>query len=197
MKDAKAYGELRVNGEFSLVGDKPSRSELAAQRASRPSASPVFERVLAIAATESLREHLESWSALIDALRDSDVPQAVAAIQSARDLGAISFDDSLGLIDVAVDPLVGNELELDREYHRLERASEECARRLGIDFGDGAADDVRPFEWRVLEHQRCRRADGVTAVVLRRFGEHRMANLLLANPEEYARLRDDHIVGGK
>jgi hypothetical protein len=138
---------------------------------------------------------LLAWRALCDALIGAEPFAAVAAIQSVRDIGGISFEESLVLIDMAIDPLVDDALRLDREYHRLERAIDESNRQHGIDEGDGAADETRPLAWQVLQHRRYRRADGMMAVFLRRFGEHRLANLLTTKPEEYARIRDEIGVG--
>jgi hypothetical protein len=42
----------------------------------------------------------------------------------------------------------------------------------------------------IASPRRWRRIEGITAVVLRQFGEHRLANLLTTKPEEYARIRD-------
>lgn len=195
----EAYGELRADGELSLINDKPS-SEHAADPATPPSTSAstprlLSEHVLALSATENMRDWLVAWRALCDSLRQADPPSAVAAIQGVRDIGGISFNESLILIDMAIDPVVDEALAADREYHRLQRAIDEFNRVHGIDEGDGADDEARPLGWQILQHRRNRRIDGITSVVLRRFGEHRLANLLSTKPEEYARIRDELEVG--
>ena len=134
---------------------------------------------------------MPAWRALCDDLKGADPAAAVAAIQSVRDFGGISFDESLRLIEMAIDPLIDDALEADREYHRLERAIEECKRELRINEGDGTPEEAMPLAWRVLHHRRWRRIEGITAVVLRQFGEHRLANLLTTKPQEYARIRDE------
>lgn len=196
VNQADEYSTLCADGQLSLIDDKPP-AEKATDQASPPATTHALsERVLALSATESIREWLPAWQALCAELRNAEPAAAVAAIQSVRDVGGISFDESLVLIDMAIDPLVDDALAADREYHRLERAIEECKRQLGIEEGDGAADETRPLAWRALHLRRSRRIEGITAVILRRFGEHRLANLLTMKPEEYARIRDEVGVGG-
>ena len=189
------YGSLCAEGQLSLIDEKPLAENEAEPKNPPADAKPLFERVLALASTESGKEWMPAWLALTKEMRDAEPAAAVAVVQSVRDIGAISFDESLVLIDMAIGSLVDEALEADREYHRLERAIAECNRQHGIDEGDGAADETRPLEWRVLYQRRFRRADGITAIVLRRFGEHRLANLAATKPDEYARLRDEIDVG--
>ena len=196
LKQPEEYATLCAEGQISLIDDKPPADE--APELVNPPAAPqaLFERVLALSATETTHEWVPAWRALCAALRATDPRAAVAAIQSVRDLGGISFDESLVLIDMAIDSLVDDALAADREFHRLERAIDELNARQGIDEGDGAAEETRPLAWRVLQHRRSRRIEGITAVTLRKFGEHRLANLLTTKPEEYGRIRDEIGVGG-
>lgn len=195
LHEADAYAALCADGQLSLIDDKPSSDETTRPVSPPDPAHPLFERVLALSATETIKEWVPAWRGLCDALTQAEPSTAVAAIQSVRDIGGISFDESLVLIDMAISALVDDARQFDRESHRLERAIEELNRQHGIDEGDGAADETRPFAWRVLQHRRIRRIEGLTAVVLRRFGEHRMATLQVIKPEEYARICDEIAIG--
>jgi tetratricopeptide (TPR) repeat protein len=190
------YEALWVEGEGMLVGDKPPEERPAAP-ATSPAATQVFsECILALAATEAHPEWFPAWMALHEASKAVAPADAVAAIQSLRDAGGVSYEESVSLIQRALDPLINETLEADREYRRLDRALEAFDETHRIDTKDGVADGVRPVEWQVLRHRHRRRFDGITAVVLRRFGERRSANLLTRNPQEYDRLCDK-TVGGR
>jgi hypothetical protein len=189
-----AHATLCAEGAVSLLHEKPSDSPpLPDTKAVIP--HDLAEHVLALSATETLKEWVPAWHALCRSLRDAEPSAAVATIQSMRDVGAISFNESVVLIDMAISTPVFDALQGDREYRRLERALETFLREHGIDEGDGASDEARPLEWQVLEQRRIRRLHGITALVLRQFGEHRLASLIATDPEEYKRLRDD-LVGG-
>jgi hypothetical protein len=192
---ADAYSDLRTEGEESLVIDK-EWSQIPAPVRPPPTSPPALtEHVLALSATETFKEWMAAWPAFCKSLRGTDPASAVAAVQGLRDVGSISFNESLILIDMAIDDLVDEALAADREHHRLERAIDEFDRVHGIDVADGAAEESRPLARRVLMHRLNRRIDGIKAVVLRRFGEHRLANLQATQPEEYTRIRDELQVG--
>src|SRR6202022_1568191 len=101
-------------------------------------------------ATETFKEWMAAWPVFCESLSSTDPASAVAAAPGLRDVGSISFNESLILIDMAIEPLVDDALEADREHHRLERAIEEFDRVHGIDLADGAAEESRPLERRVL-----------------------------------------------
>jgi hypothetical protein len=185
-----AHTTLCAEGAVSLLHEKPSDSPPLPDR---PTVIPLAEHVLALSATETFKEWVPAWHALCGALRDAEPAAAVTTIQSMRDVGAISLDESVVLIDMAISTPVFDALQGDREYRRLERTLETFVREHGIDEGDGASDEARPLEWQVLEQRRMRRFYGITALVLREFGEHRLASLIVTDPEEYNRLRDDRV----
>jgi hypothetical protein len=193
-KEPQAHTKLWAEGEVSLLHEKPSDS---APPSDTPHVIPhdLAEHVLALSATETFREWLPAWHALCRALRDAEPAAAMLTIQSMREVGAISFNESVVLIDMAISTPVFDALQADREYRRLERALETWIREHGIDEADGASDETRPLEWQVLEQRRCRRLYGITAIVLRQFGEHQLASLIVTDPEEYKRLRDDLVAG--
>ena len=195
VNDPEAFTTLCAEGQIALIDDKPSSEHAPDPVTYTATAHVLSERVLALSATETLKEWVPAWHALTKVLRDVDPRAAVAAIQGLRAVGALSFDESLVLIDMVASTLVDDAMRADREFARLERAIDVFSIEHDIDDGDGAADESRPLEWRVLHHRRSRRIDGLTAGVLRRFGEHRMANLLMNEPDEYARIRDEINVG--
>jgi len=186
---SEEYGLLAASGALSLLEDKPKLKELEDPEPGLPVSAALPERALALLAAETIRERHPAWQALSDELRGADPAAAVAAIQSLRDVGSISFEESLVLIDMAIDPIVDAKLERDREFHRLDRALEAAEVKYGIDYKEPEAS--RPMEFRVIEFLRLRRADNITAVVLRQFGEHRMANLMTTDPEKFNEMRED------
>jgi hypothetical protein len=195
LNEPDAYESLCTGGQMSLIEDKPS-SDSPTEPANRSSVPPALaERVLALSATETIKEWVQAWYALCDALRDADASTAVAAIQSVRAVGGISFEQSLVLMDMPIRSLVEDALEADREFCRLERAMDGYAAEYGIDEKDGAARETRPLAWQVLHDRRERRIHGITAMTLRQFGEHRQANLVSMRPEEYYRILDETEVG--
>ncbi len=146
-------------------------------------------------ATETFKEWLPAWEALCDASDAVAPPEAVAAIQGLRDIGALSYEESVSLIHRVIDSIIDDALEADREFRRLDRALDVFEEQHGIDFSNGVAEESRPVEWQLLRHRHRRRFNGVTALVLRRFGERRSANLLTRNPDEYDRLCDETFGG--
>jgi hypothetical protein len=183
------YGLLAAHGQHSLLEDKPTLKELKDPKPGLPVSAALPERALAMLAAETTREWHPAWLALCEELRGADPAAAVAAIQSLREVGSISFEESLVLIDMAIEPIVDAKLERDREFHRLDRALEAAQVKYGIDYKEPEAS--RPLEFRVIEFLRLRRADNITAVVLRQFGEHRMANLMTTDPEKFNEMRQD------
>jgi hypothetical protein len=197
LRERTMYELLCTDGQHSLFEDKPkSKAEMAPPELPAPPRD-LAERIVALAATESGRERVPVRETVNEVLGYADPAATVAAIQSVRAIGGITFDESVDLLETAIEPIVSAELDSDREYHRLQRAVTEFERRHWMDEGDGIADEARPFEWRVLEYRRIRRSEGITAVVLRRFGEHRLANLLFAKPKEYYRILDETQLGAR
>jgi hypothetical protein len=84
--------------------------------------------------------------------------------------------------------------EGDREWSRLDRALRLHRTALGLDVADPWPEDCS-FEIRVLEYRQERRSERLMVMNLPRFGEHELANLLLADPEEYERRRQESAVG--
>src|SRR5258708_17650798 len=134
------YGQLCADGEHSLFEGKPkSKAEMGPPELPAPPCD-LAERIVALAATESGRDRVPARAAAYEAVGQADPAATVAAIQSVRAIGGITFDESVGLLEAAIEPIVGAELESDREYHRLQRAVEEFNRRHGIDERDARAD---------------------------------------------------------
>jgi hypothetical protein len=195
LNQPEEYQALCSEGEGTLVDDKPPE-ERAAEPVTSPGATQVFsECILAVLATETFREWMPAWQAMWQASKAVAPADAVAAIQNLREIGALTYEESVSLIHRVIDSLIDDALEVDREFRRLDRALDVFQEKHGIDFRDGIADDARPVEWQVLRHRHRRRFNGITAVVLRRFGERRSANLLTRSPKEYDRLCDETVGG--
>jgi hypothetical protein len=162
LNQPEEYEALWVEGESTLVGDKPPE-ERPAELATSPAAAQVFsECILALATTESLKDWVQAWKAVCRASREVAPAEAVAAIQSLREIGGVSYEDSVSFIHRAIDPLIDQALEADREYRRLDRALDVFEQKQGVDAQDGVVDAARPVEWQVLRHRHRRRFDGIT-----------------------------------
>jgi hypothetical protein len=194
-KDFEAYTELCVAGQISLIDDKPSREEQKPQRDDTAAAALLAERILALSGSESVADWHRAWKQLCDAMRDVDAATAIPAIQSLRAVGGISFEESFVLVDMVVTDEVSATMDADREYYRLRRELDEVERSLGISYEPGVPDETRPLPWQILNQRLNRRFDGLTAIALRRYGEHRMASLLIDKPDEYQRIRDESRIG--
>jgi hypothetical protein len=186
--DIDAYRTLCAEGQISLYDYKEDHHPRVKEAKSKDP-SVVMEKVIAMSATEGIPAWLPAWKEFCSALHEVTPETAVVAIQNARELGVITYAQSASLIDDAITDLFWHEAALDREHHRLEQAMEVMDEQLGIKYE--TPDDQQPFEWRVLNAQMERRKAGITAVILRRLGEHRMASLLVNDPDGYARLLDE------
>jgi hypothetical protein len=183
------FGLFWAGGCLSLLEDKPRLKELRNPEPGLPVSVVLPERILALSAAVSIREWHAAWDAFHEELRVTDPSGAVAAIQGLREVGTISFEESLALLDMAIDPIVDARLARDREFQRLDRALEAAAKKYAIDYAK--PEDSRPMEFRVIDYLRLRRADNLTAVVFREFGEHRIANLITTDPEKFNAMRED------
>ena len=94
-------------------------------------------------------------------------------------------------MDVAIDELVQRECEVDRTYGRLDQKWEALHDSIQISADMAKAD--LPVEYRMADEERVRRCQRLMAQLLRRFGEHRLANLLVTDPATHDRIRDDDV----
>lgn len=193
--DHEQHDALCTEGYDSLLEDKPTFEPPAPPAESAGASRRLAERVLALSATETMAEWHAAWMDLCSAMNDTPPAIAVPAIRGLRDVGGISFEESLVLIDMAIEDEVQGVLAADRQYQHLQRELEAVEQSTGIVCAEPAAGDPGPIAWQIVRHRLARRIIGQTAVVLRRFGEHRLANLLVAKPGEYARIRDDSRIG--
>ena len=177
-----------------MIHDRPPADEDSVA-ASQAVASRIGERILALAATETVRDALRENEALFRAMQTGDPASAVSAVREMREVGAITPLEAHGLIDEIIAGVTSAMHELDREWSRLGRALESHRKALGLGLTDAWPEDA-PFEIRVLQYRQQRRSDRLMVMNLRRFGEHELANLLLADPDEYYRLSQESAVGG-
>src|SRR5258708_4988814 len=113
------YQALWIEGEGTLVDDKPPE-ERPAEPATAPAGPQVFsESILAVLATETFKEWLPAWEALCDASDAVAPPEAVAAIQGLRDIGALSYEEPVSLIHRVIASIIDDPLEADRAFRRL------------------------------------------------------------------------------
>ena len=190
-----AHGLACAEGVISLVEGKLSPDNGIPAQPNRRTTALISERIAALAATETGSETNQQWHALIDALRDDDPASGVAAVRMMRDIGVLSFDESLGLVADMVAGLALNTIDADRECVRWERQMAAIKKASGVVEYESFASGSEPFEWQALAARREHRCDRITVVCLRRFGEHRMANLLIENPEEYYRIEAEASIG--
>lgn len=98
LNQPEEYEALWVEGEGTLIGDKPPE-ERPVEPATSPASAQVFsECILALATTESLKDWVQAWKAVCRASREVAPADAVAAIQSLREIGGISYEDSVSFI---------------------------------------------------------------------------------------------------
>jgi hypothetical protein len=183
--DVDTYDEMVARGQGSIFDEKNHGGGLPEDERSTDSCE-VMERVLALSSHESIKEWLQSWKALVESLERVTPATAVRAVQEARDIGALTFEGSLRLMDQVIHDPVWEECYADRHFRQLERKLESMDEAPGR--GDHAGAKEPTFEYRMTEAEVARRYNGLKAVVLRRFGEHRMANLLIDDPAEYDRI---------
>lgn len=193
LNNADAYGTLCAEGEISLMMDIPDGESGPVSVKDPKQMAAVSERILGSLSSEMGAGWYDAWRAMTSAINDGGSASAVPAVQNLRDLGAISFEESLALIDMMVDSEVVEALEADREARRLAHAIESLEARLKESPPADGDTDPRVAEREHLSRMSMRRYDRWQAVCLRRHGEHRMANLLIADPAQYDRIRDEGI----
>jgi hypothetical protein len=196
LENPEQYLHLSVTGQMSLLIEErfPPEDEPAAE----PDAKRVAlttERIIALAATETGRETLRAWHEFVEAELAGDAASGAAAVQRVRELALVTADEAVGLMEAVLDGVMSSAVEADRECARLQLAIDAVRARHGLDHNGRLPDGTEHPEWKYLERQRERRANGVMAGCLRRYGEHRSANLLVENPAEYHRLVEEVSVG--
>jgi hypothetical protein len=196
LENQEQYRDLCTAGEASLLHaedflpDTDVAAEPDAQRVAL-----ITERIISLAATETGRETLRAWHAFAEAELAGDAASSVAAVQRVRELGLVSADEAVGLMDTVLTGVMSTAIEVDRECARLQRAIDAVRARHGLDHNGRLPNGAEHPEWTYLDRQRERRGNGIMADCLRRFGEHRSANLLVENPAEYDRLVNEVSVG--
>ena len=193
LADPDAYGTLCAEGEISLMMDIPEGPPPSVTAAQPDEVAAVSEPILAYFTTEWGKDRYGAWQALLSAIHDAGPVSAIAAAQSIRGLGVISFEESLALVDLMIGSDVDEAAAADRESRRLANAIERIDVQLKqLPPPEGAA-DPRVAERERLTGLSAHRYNRLQAICLRRYGEHRMANLLIANPKEYERIREEEI----
>ena len=184
-----------AEGVISLIDGKESPDEGIRAHPDARATGLIGERIAALAATETGAEAYARWMALSQALSQDDPASGVSAVQALRDIGVLSFEESVGLVDDIVSGLAERHVEADRDCMRWEREMFELRKAAGLDDHTSFPPGEEPFELRALAARLDRRSHRILAVCLRRYGEHRMANLLIANPAEYHRIASRVSVG--
>jgi hypothetical protein len=192
--DPDAFSLLCAEGQLTLIEDKPAANNVDVGPANQDASSRIGERILALAATETVRDTLREHSALWHAVSGGDPASAVAAVQEMRELGMITALEAHGLLDEIVGSVTADMGESDREWSRLQRTLESHRKSLGLSSGDPWPDDLS-LAIRVAEYRHEQRWDRLHVLALRRFGEHAMANLMLTDPDEYNRRCAESVLG--
>jgi hypothetical protein len=135
--------------------DEPRASAVAA----------IGERVAAVAASDRPDAWKTAVAALLLEMQLHDPVSAVAAIQTARSVGLITFAQSAALMWKALDGQIHGVITADRQLAILALRS--------IDEDDTPA---------------LHRTELITATVFRRIGEHRAASILASSPGEFDRV---------
>lgn len=196
LENPDQFGMLRATGQLSLgIEDRFPPDDDATAEPDPKRVALITERIIALAATETGRETLRAWQDFVDAELGDDATSGVAAVQRVRELGLISADEAVGLMDTVLGGVIPSAIEADRECARLRLAIDTLRLKHGLDHEGRLPDGTEHPDWTFLDRQHERRANGVMAVWLRRYGEHRSANLLVDNPAEYYRLVNEVTVG--
>jgi hypothetical protein len=182
--DLELYHRTVGEGSVAIYFPKEGaeREEVALSDDSRV----LVEKIIAVSAAGIGPDWHGAWTEMADAMSAVTPEAGVRAIREAREIGAIDFEESVRLIEMAIEDEVLAEAQADREYQRMERDRDEMVERLKIDLTLPEAQ--WPFEYRVVEQAIERRWKAFAATLLRRYGEHRVANLLTIYPEEYERI---------
>ena len=196
LENPEQYGHICVEGQMLLLREDtfPENDDVSTEPDLKRVAL-ITERILSLAATETGRETLRAWHAFAEAEMAGDAASGAAAVQRVRELGLISADEAVGLMDTVLGSVMSTAIEVDREGARLRRAIEAVRAQHGLDHNGCLPDGSEHPDWKYLDRQHERRANGVMANCLRRYGEHRSANLLLEKPDEYQRLVNEVSVG--
>ena len=182
------YLTLTVAGYDSLVDDKVPADQFATPPSDPRKVALISERIIGLAASETGRETLREWRALSATGDGTDPASDVTAVQNVRALGLISDAEAMELVHSFLDSAFSSAIDADRQCVRLRKAMEAIEVARGLENGATFERGTEPFEWRVLEQQLERRIDGIMACCLRRFGQHRMANILIERRADYYRI---------
>ena len=185
------HAALCSDGEFSLVDDKGYSAPPLMWPAEPKTTAAIAERILSFAAIENVREARGRWEELHGGVPEEDTTSAIRAVQNLRQLALITESEAAHLIDSYLEWTWVLALGVDREHARLRRAQEAIEKAHGLGPTAGFPDGEEPFEWRVLEAQCDRRTAAIAAFWLRRYGEHRMARLIVEDRENYDRLVEE------
>jgi hypothetical protein len=176
-----AFGQLRAEGEIVLLDDKPTPPVLQAPDPARVAA--LTEAIVRLAATENSHEAYKSHIALFEEKNKGHITSAIAAVQQAREIGVLSREESVSLLDDMVGEVVLDAMEADREIARITRRMQEITHELTYEV---AKNDPQYIE---LDRRRSLKADRLTMMYYRRFGEHWIANVLRDDPLAYDEMR--------
>ena len=190
LADPEAYAELCAEGEFRLIDEKRLYPSPVMGTADPKKAALIAERILAYGSLEA-PEMFRQCSMINDTAPPEDAASAIAAVQNLRSLGAISEAEAAYLVDNSLAGTFMKAWGADRECVRLRREMEAIDRANAAPVRRWIGDGHEPFEWKVLNAEFERRATRLMAFWLRRYGEHRLANLVLERPDEYHQLVDE------
>jgi hypothetical protein len=185
-RDLDRYHKTVAEGQVAIYFPM-DEAAAAPEEARSNDSSTVVERIIARAAMEEDRGSVGTWRSLIGAIWQVTPEASVRGVREAREIGAIDFEESVLLIHIVIEFQVMDEARADREYQRLERMRDEVADRLAIDLEHPI--EQPPFEYLAADQALRRRWRGIFASVLRHYGEHQIANLLLDDPAEYDRIK--------
>jgi hypothetical protein len=188
-----AHGQCRLikTGE-SIWEDEPLEAPDPEQTAL------IGQRIMALSASETLRAAFDISRVFQHTIKSSDRASGVAAVRQLREVVAISRAEWASLIDEIVVVNLRSAMECDRELMQRERELEDAKEANGVTGWPDPEpdDDMLPADVRVLEKRYLQRSLAIRATLLRRVGEHELANLVMEYPEEYDRLVEEGAFGG-
>jgi hypothetical protein len=109
VRDPDAAINLTADGHCSLITEKSEPDEEKIGEPVPAVVAAVSERIAALVATETTSEMVARYGALNEALRAVSVASGMAAVREMRDIGLLSFSESIFLISGILDSLVLDE----------------------------------------------------------------------------------------
>jgi hypothetical protein len=195
LHDARTAMKLAAEGQCSLMVEKLDTDDAEVDTPDPAVVATICERIAAVATADTSRETIDRYHVLSVALGEAGVGSGMAAVGELREIGLVSFTESVGLISGILYPLVYHEVEADRECARLQARIDDSSRGHAEESGRPSTTGKAQWVEGTLDKRLDARKRVLIVMCLRRFGEHEAATLVIENPKEFDRLAGQIGVG--